>query len=926
MKKGVFILFMLISGAILQGQDRNLTFSFRDILFRDLADTLQKRAEVKIYYSGKWVETLHLNVTANNDSIETLLPKVLKKEGFSFIITDDRKVILSKGFSIKTNFRDQYFEYLRRSQVKADSSSYIRPVKLQESSVVNEEYKVYRIGKPSEGGKSDKAILSGTIADPVTGNPVAGAVVYVAKLKVGAVTNTAGFYSIALPRGQYQLECRMVGMRTTTRNFIIYSDGILDIEMSENTNQLNEVVVSANKENNVRNVRLGVEKISVKMLRQIPMGLGESDLVRSSLLLPGVQTVGEASGGFNVRGGGADQNLILLNNAPIINSSHFFGFFSSFNSDLISDATLYKSGIPARFGGRISSVMDIQTYEGSSEKFKVSGGINPVTGRLLAEGPVKRGKSTFAIGSRATYSDWILKLLPDEQLKKSSAGFYDLQGIFTSSINEKNSISLSGYYSRDRFNYYRESAFSYGNLASTLKWKHTFSSRLSAQFSAIISNYNYTLESKQDSADFKSMYYELNQKIVRADFLWLATDKHKIEYGFEGIYYSLMPGDQKPIGDFSLAAPKKLERERALEPSLYVNDEFEVTPRISLSGGLRATLFTALGPGTRFIYSSGSSRSTESITDTVSYGRGQVIKTYPELEFRFSSRFILSPRVSLKAGFQRMYQYLHMISNTVSISPTDVWKLSDGYMKPGMSDQVSFGVYNNFGRRAVETSVEAYYKVLSNIPDYKGGAQLLMNEHLETDILDAKGKAYGLEFMVKKQAGDLTGWISYSYSRTLLKIDGKYLNEKINGGSYFPANYDKPHDLKVVANLKFSRRLNASSIFVYNTGRPITYPVAFFDFNNSSNLYYSNRNEYRIPDYMRLDLSATLNGNLKVKKLNHSSLTFTCYNVLGRKNPYSVFFRNENGSIKGYQMSIFGQPIFMITYNFKILGNASNDF
>ena len=926
MKKFLFIISLIILTNNVSAQDNNLSFRFSDILFRDLVDTIEKRVQVKIYYSNKWVDSLYLNVDAKNDSIESLLSRSLKKEGFSFIITENNKIILTKGYTIKTNFKDQYNAYLKKIMVKPDSSYYIRPVQLQENTSTNDEYKVFKIGRPSESAKSDKATLTGIVADPVSGNPVAGAVIYVAKIKAGAVTNNVGYYSLSLPKGQYQLECRMVGMRSSVRNIIIYSDGVLDIEMSESSVQVNEVVISANKENQVKNVRLGVEKINVKMLRQIPMGLGESDIVRTSLLLPGVQTVGEGSGGFNVRGGSADQNLILLNNAPILNSSHFFGFFSTFNSDLIADATLYKSGIPAKFGGRISSVMDILPYEGNSDRIKVSGGINPMTGRLLVDGPIKKGKSTFAIGSRATYSDWILGLLPDQQLQNSTASFYDIQAIFSTAINEKNSLSLSGYFSNDKFDYYRESAFDYGNLAATLKWKHTFSNKLSALFSAIISNYNYTLDSKKDSADFNSMYYELNQRILRADFLYFAGDKHKLEFGLDGTYYSLLPGVQNPLGDFSLVAPKELERESAVAPALYLSDEFEITPNFSVSGGVRTTFYTSLGPGTEYDYSDNSPRTVESIIDTVAYGKGEVMKTYPGIEFRLSSRLILSPSVSVKFGIQRVYQYLHMISNTTSISPTDIWKLSDRYIKPAMGDQVSIGLFSNYGKRAIETSVEAYYKNMENILDYKGGAVLLMNEHLETDVINGRGKAYGIELMAKKQAGTLTGWISYTYSRALLKVESQYESETVNGGKYFPANYDKPHDLKIVTNLKFSRRVNASSIFVYNTGRPITYPVAFFNFYNSNRLYYSNRNEYRIPDYIRLDLSATLNGNLKVKKLNHSSLTFTVYNVMGRRNPYSVFFRNEGGVIKGYQMSIFGQPIFMITYNFKLFGNASNDY
>jgi len=383
MKKLLVITLCLILTGHSEAQDNNLSLQFSRILFKDLADTIEKKVEVKIYYTNKWIDSLYLNINAENDPVESLLSKALKKEGFSFIITENNKIVLSKGYTIKTNFQEQYNAYLKKSFIKTDSVNYVRPVQIQENSSTSDEYKVFKIGKPSGSSKTDKAILTGTIIDQISGNPVPGAIIYVAKIKAGAVTNNVGFYSLTLPKGPFRLECRMIGMRSSIRNIIIFSDGVLDIEMVENTNQLSEVVILANKESMVKNVRLGVEKINVKMLRQIPMGLGEADLVKSSLLLPGVQTVGEASGGYNVRGGGADQNLVLLNNAPIINSSHFFGFFSTFNSDLISDVTLYKSGIPAKYGGRISSVMDILPYEGNSEKIRVSGGISPVTGRLL---------------------------------------------------------------------------------------------------------------------------------------------------------------------------------------------------------------------------------------------------------------------------------------------------------------------------------------------------------------------------------------------------------------------------------------------------------------------------------------------------------------------------------------------------------------
>jgi hypothetical protein len=799
MKKLLYILLFGVLVTNAGAQDNKISLQFQHILFRDLADTLEKTIPVKIYFSNKWVDSLYLNINSENEALNTLLNKSIGREGLSFIITNDNKIILSKGYTIKTNFRKEYLEYLEKNLTKADTAKYSSSVPKPENNLINDDYKVFKIGNPSGQSNDGKVLLTGTITHPETGDALVGVVVYVGKLKVGAVTNSVGYYSIELPKGQYQVEYRMVGMRQTIRNIIIYSDGILNVSMYENTNQLNEVIVSANRENQVRNARMGIEKINIKMLKQIPMGMGEVDLFKSSLLLPGVQSVSEASSGYNIRGGSADQNLILLNSAPIINPSHFFGFFSAFNSDMI-------------------------------------------------EGPILKKKASFIISSRTTYSDWILR-----QLK-------------------------------------------------------------------------YQDNSTQDSTSYYSLFYKLNQQIFRADFTYRASEKHKIDFGLDATNYFLSPGIQKPVGIYSDILPKELESEKALEPSLYISDEFDATPRILISGGLRFTMFTAFGPRTQYIYNPDGPRSLENIVDTIHYGTGKIIQSYPGLEFRFSSRFVIAPDLSVKAGIQRNYQYLNMVSNTTSMTPTDIWKLSDKYIKPQRGDQFSVGIYKNMNRNALEVSMEAYYKILDNILDYKGGAVLLMNDHLETDIINGTGKAYGVEFMIKKQLGMLTGWISYTYSRVLLKVNGKFEEEKVNGENYFPANYDKPNDLKLVANAKFFRRFNLTTNLVYNTGRPITYPVAYYNFLNINRVFYSERNEFRIPDYLRLDLAATLNGNLKAKKLNHSSFTFTVYNVLGRRNPYSIFFKTENGAVNGYQMSIFGQPIFMLTYNFRILGNASADF
>lgn len=917
---------MVVLCSPLVAQTEKLTFHIQNVLFKEFVDTIEKELNYNIYYADDWIDSLYIDVASDNEDIEQILDKALANSGITYIITNKNKIVLSKSYTIKTSFKEEYERYLADNLASFDSVVYALPVDaVDQAKYISDEFKVFKIGNPSEINRKGGVVLSGTILDAGTGMPVIGANIYVGKNKIGAVSNVNGHYSLVLPRGQYIVEYSMVGMRTTRRNLILYSGGELDIEMLEKISELDEVTITAEKENNVQNLRMGIEKISIKMLKQIPMGIGEVDVIKSSLLLPGVQSVGEAAAGYNVRGGSTDQNLMLLNDAPILNPSHFFGFFSTFNSDIIGDVTLYKSGIPASFGGRISSVMDIRLKEGNKEKFKVSGGISPVTGRVMIEGPVK-DKVSYILSTRATYSDWILKQLSDIQLQRSRASFYDIQGMTNIAINEHNKISLSGYFSNDKFDLYKQSTFNYSNFATTLQWHHIFKPNLFADFSAILSNYNYQINGVQDPFAMNAMDYSMDQQLAKIDFSYFPSKKHKVYFGINTTQYNLAPGEQLPLNDSSSIKPKKLEEERALETSFYLSDDFTVSPSITFSGGLRYNLYTSFGPGTEFRYSENTPLTPGSIIDTVYYSKKQIKASYSNLEFRVSSRFLLGKDLSLKAGFQRMYQYIYMISNTTAISPTDIWKLCDNYIKPQRSDQISLGLYKNFRRNTIETSIEGYYKKLDNIIDYKGGAQLLMNEHLETVILNGTGKAYGIELMAKKTSGSMTGWISYTYSRIFHKVDGEFTEEKINDGNYFPAVYDKPHDLKLVINSKLSRRFNITTNFLYNTGRPITYPVGYFNFSDASRVFYSERNEFRIPDYIRLDLAATLNGNLKAHKLNHSSFTLAIYNVLGRRNPYSIFFRFENGAVNGYQLSIFGNPIITLTYNFKILGNASDDF
>jgi len=925
MRKLILSLLFVLSLLSLKGQ--RISIQQDSISFNETIAILEKQSNFHFFYAEDWVNDILISIDFKGEDISKVLSWLGNKTQLEYKILDKKNIIFTKEYKIKTNFAEEYILFLSHSKKqKTDTIRYEAPkaITVKEKSI-SEEYKVFTIGSRARNLHKLKTTLSGNIKDIETGEPLIGTVVYIEDLKNGTVTNQYGLYSFSLPVGSYKVEYRSVGMKTTHRNVVIHSDGKLNIEMKSKPTSLKEVVITANSENEVRNLRMGVEKISMKTLKQLPLGMGETDIIKSTLLLPGVQSVGEASNGFNVRGGNTDQNLILLNDAPIINTSHFFGFFSGFNSDVIKDITLFKSGIPSNYGGRVSSVLDLKLKDGNKKNYKLNGGISPVSGRLTLEGPINKGKGSFIIAGRTTYSDWVLKLLKDKKLKNSKANFHDLQGNLHYEIDDKNSVYLTGYYSHDKFDHYQEDAFQYNTFATTLKWKHIFNPKLFSTVSAIKSDYNYTSESRNEPSQSYKVDYKLNQYLFKSDFKYLSSLNHRIGFGFHSTLYDLSPGERHPLNQESLITAKKLEREKALEMALYIGDEFEVTHFMSLSAGLRYSFYGNLGPKTQFNYLKGQARDVSSIKNTAKKKSG-FINTYSGPELRISSNIKLGTSSSLKIGYNRMFQYIQMISNTAAMTPTDIWKLSDKYLKPQRSDQYSIGLYRNMRDNRYEASIETYYKDLNNIIDYKGGAQLVMNEHLETDVLNGKGKAYGIELMIQKKTGKLTGWVNYTYSKILHKIDSHFKEARVNKGDYFPANYDKPHDFKFIANYKLSRRMNISTNFSYSTGRPFTPPLAYYNFAGSDRVYYSERNTMRMPDYCRLDIAATINGNLVTKKLNHSSWTFAVYNVLGRQNAYNIFFRTEGEKVQGYKMSIFGKPIFTVTYNFKLFGNAKDDF
>ncbi|HET7819848.1 MAG TPA: TonB-dependent receptor, partial [Bacteroidia bacterium] len=667
----------------------------------------------------------------------------------------------------------------------------------------------------------------------------------------------------------------------------------------------------------------GIEKITTKSIKSIPKMMGETDIVKTTLLLPGVQSVGEGTAGFNVRGSPADQNIFFINQIPVYNTTHLLGFFSAFTPNAISDLTLYKSSFPAQFGGRLSSIFDLTAKQGNNKKFFMQAGISPITADALVEGPIQKEKSSYMLGVRSTYSSWILNLIPVPAIQNSSGGFNDAIANFTFQLNKKNKINLSSYFSTDHIKLASLTAYDYQNLGSSLKWNRFIKNKHNLEFSGIYSKYSYSENNRSAANAYYKLNYELEHVEAKTNFSYLPNEKHKINVGANSILYLLNQGNYKPLGDSSLIVPVNLGREQGLESGIYINDEWKVTSAFSLSGGVRYNTYTYLGPKNTYVYTAGAPLEIANIIDTVHYDVKEKIKSYSAPDVRLSAKYSLNESMSLKAGFNQVHQYIFLLTNTIALSPTDKWKLVDDHIKPMSGKQYSAGFFSNLKQNRFEFSAELYYKNINNLVEYKDGANLLVNPVPEIDVLQGGLKSYGIEFMLKKQRGTFNGWINYTYSRAMVLVNGDRQEEKINFGNPYPANYDKPHALNVVSNYKFSHRFNLSANVIYATGRPITFPSAIYYLNGTPIIHYSTRNEYRIPNYFRLDLSINMEGNLKAKKFAHSSWSFSVYNVLGRDNPYSIYFKQEKNIIKGYKLSIFGSPIFSFSYNIK-LGNYDN--
>ncbi|MBO4464899.1 MAG: TonB-dependent receptor plug domain-containing protein [Prevotella sp.] len=682
--------------------------------------------------------------------------------------------------------------------------------------------------------------------------------------------------------------------------------------------ELAEIVVVGGRQSAVKNMMMGAEKFKPQILKNIPSALGESDIMKIVLTMPGVTTVGEASSGYNVRGGATDQNLILFNGGTVYNPSHLFGLFTSFNSDAVEDVELFKSSIPVEYGGRISSVLRVNSKEANMQKLTGSASIGALTSKANLEIPIVKDHVSLLLNGRTTYSDWMLKKLPEKSgYKNGTANFYDFGGALTWRINSMHRLKVFGYWSNDKFAFSTKDNYGYQNRNISAEWRSILNEKVTATLSAGLNHYDYFNEDNNTPTMAARLSFGIDELWGKLHFRHRLTDNQSLSYGLSVQQYDVQAGKYEPVGERSRITTDQLEREKALESAAYIDYERSLTEKLSVSAGLRYSMFNALGPRDVNIYDEGDLPSEGTLLET-RHETG-IIKTYHAPELRLSTRYALQENLSLKAGFNTMHQYIHKVSNTLIMSPTDIWKLSDLNIKPQSGWQAAAGIYHETADKKYEFSAEVYYKHISDYLNYRNSAVLLMNHHLETDVISTKGKAYGIELQAKKPTGKMNGWVSYTFSRSLLRQDDKRVETPLNDGDWYPAEYDRPHEVKAVINYKFTERYSLSSNFNYATGRPTTLPAGqYYDSSNRKYMpYYTDRNTYRIPDYMRLDLAFNIEPTHKLTSFLHTSFSMGLYNALARKNAYSIYYVTEGGRVKGYKLSVFGTAIPYISLNIR---------
>jgi len=852
---------------------------------------------IRIYANPGQLPDRAVDISMEDTTLPELIAQLLEGTNLIFQPYRDYALIIGPPDRLNAQYAASYFATLEEAVAVEPS----------------EAERTLEIGSIEHIAPNGQATVTATLIDAESGLPITGANVYWSDLEQGFTTNENGQYTVQVPTGRYEVLISFVGYEVRLQQIQVFNDGPLEINLEPRAIELSEVTIQSDSpEDNLDRSQVGVTQVDMLTVKRLPSFMGETDVIKSLLLYPGVSTIGEGAIGFNVRGGEVDQNLILQDDAILFNPSHALGFFSTLNTDLIQRVQLFKATMPATYGGRLSSVLDVEMRDGSFEGFQFKGGVGPVTSRVSAEGPVIAGKSSFLVGFRSSYTDWLLRNIDVLTVQRSSAFFYDLNLRYTHRFNQNHQLILSGYSSDDAFTYNEEFGFDYQTLTGQAVYKTFFSDQAFNRLSLSYSRYS------SEQTDFAgreaaTLNNQISYTRIKNQFTYNPTGDLTIEGGLASILYQVDPGDLTPFGDTSLVVPRSVPQERALESALFGQVTYALSPAVEVSGGLRLVHYRYLGPGDVPNYENPEDPESEEITGISSFGSGETIATYNSLEPRLSVRYRLSPNTSLKAGYSRTAQFINQIFNSDSPTPGNQYQLSTAYLEPNRAHNASIGFFRNFAENEWETSVEVYGRTIDQLYDFKDFAELRANNNLETEVLNGTGRAYGVEVSVKRNIGEWNGFVNYTYSRTERQVGG------INRGEWYPSNFDLPHNLAAVVNFQPNQRHTITLNFNYHRGRPVTAPVGTYETLEGLRVpLYSSRNGLRIPDYHRLDFAYTIGMGYRKDRRFKTSWTISVYNVYGRENPFTVFYDREiTLPGRARQLAILGNAFPALTFNFE---------
>lgn len=886
--------------------DSTMNFNYEEVQLKDIFEDLNSRG-FQVFYPDTSLNSITVNFQGKGVSLDHMLEAVLPY-GYQRQVWLDN-IIIARSFYITKHLPD--FD-IPKPQKREEENRSASLLSTNITSVLPE----LKVGNSTQRSHQRQLTVRLQVISDEDEKPIVGATVYFPKLEEGFITRKNGVAIIKLAPGKHKAIAKYVGYQSKTFIVDLYSEGSATLILLPKSYDLQGVEILGDKQMDMMRKDPGIEKFSLKEVKTIPTLVGEPDFIKVSTTLPGITTIGDGAAGVNVRGGGYDQNAFYLNGIPIYNTSHMFGFFPAFNSNIISNLTVYKGYMPPDFGGKLSSVFNLETKKGNKKKTGFRGSVSPLAANIVVDGPIVKNRLSYIVSARSSYSDWVLRNINDTIINRSSGKFND----FTAGLDysdDKNHLALFGYHSHDYFLNYATSSYQYSNDGVSLQMGRKFSNYLYGSVIAYGAAYTFNSNEFRESSSAFSMNYKIRQFGFKAKLSQKIGDKHNMDYGIDVNNHLLNRGTVEPYNLESMHKSIYYGEENGMEGALFLHDNFKVTQWLSLDLGVRMAAYASLGPDTVFLYTKGLPRQQKYIQDSIIYNKGDVLSSDFFPNYRFSAQITTDLNGTVKISANKTNQSLFLLNTSPALSPTSQWKLADYYLKPAVSSSFSLGVFRKIPAVGLSYSVEGFYKHTNNYTEFIDGADFLNNPIVETATLQGIMNSYGIEFLAKTKMEKIDGWISYTYSRSFVKVDGEEPWEKINNGEAYPSNYDIPHSFNAVVNYKLKKRLILSSVITYQSGRPSTFPIATYELKGASYIDYSKRNAYRIPNYFRWDMSVTIEGSLKKNKIMHSSLIISVYNLTGRDNPYSVFFTSTKGYIYGFQYAVIGVPIFSATWLFK---------